>query len=508
MKKPLLLALALVLTLGACGTVQQAAGPTLTPAPSAEAPRPRVVDYDVRTLAYPELPDVPLPEATRIELPNGLVVLLAEDHRLPLVRATARVGAGSLWEPAEEVGLASVTGTVMRTGGVAAAAGMPAMSPDELNAALEGVGATVEVGIGDDAASASMSVLTEHGDTVLPLFAAVLTRPAFDPQQVELTKTQRRSAIARRNDNPQSVATREFFKLVYGPESPYARTTEYWTIDAITRDDLVSFHRRWFHPNNTLVAVWGDFDASEMEQEIRAAFADWPRAEGFERPAPPPVPTARQREIRFIRKDDVTQSTVLIGHPGEIRLDDPDYFAVLVMNEILGGGFSSRLFQTVRSDLGLAYAVFGQYGADYLTPGAFYSGTYTKSESTVEAARAMFQVLEGMRTNPPTDAELSQAKESYLNAFVFNSDTKGEVLARQLEYEFYGYPGDFLQRTKAGVEAVTAADVQRVAERYLHPDEAAILVLGRPEDFGEPAAALGPVEEVDITIPTAPSTEN
>ena len=291
------------------------------------------------------------------------------------------------------------------------------------------------------------------------------------------------------------------FKLIYGADSPYARSTEYWTIDAITRDDLVAFHGEYFHPNNTLLAVWGDFDADAMAQKIRDAFADWERAQGFTRPEPPSPNAQRERSVAFIEKDDVTQSTVLIGHPGEIRLDNPDYFPVIVMNEILGGGFSSRLFQTVRSDLGLAYAVFGNYSADYEVPGTFYSGTFTKSESTVQAAEAMLDVIEDMRATPPTTAELELAKESFLNSFVFNFDTKGEVLRRQMTYAYYGYPDDFIQQIKEGVEAVTAADVQRVAQQYLHPDEARILVLGNSEDFDQPVSSLGEVETIDIEIP-------
>ncbi|MDX1420538.1 MAG: pitrilysin family protein, partial [Rubricoccaceae bacterium] len=488
----------LALLLAGCATMQSQPSPN-APAPAEASPgAPTVADYDVEALDFPPVRDPALPEIERVELPNGLVVYLTEDRSLPLVRASARIGMGDLWEPADHVGLAGITATTMRTGGAGT------LDPDALNLALENLGASVEVSASDDATFASMTTLAEHVDEVLPLFAAVLMEPQFAEEKVALAKTQAKSAISRRNDNPQSIATRELFKLVYGPESPYARTTEYWTIDAISRDDVVGFYERYVHPNNTAIAVWGDFDAAAMADRLRAAFGAWARAEGFVRPEPPPVEAALGREIVSVEKDDVTQSTVLIGHVGEVTYDDPDYFPLVVMNEILGGGFSSRLFQTVRSDLGLAYAVFGVYTADYLTPGVFYSGTFTKSESTVEAARAMLDVIEGMQTQPPTDEELALAKDSYLNSFVFNFDTKGEVLNRQLTYAYYGYPEDFIQRVKAGVEAVTAEDVQRVAQQYLHPDQARILVLGNSEDFDEPVTALGEVRALDITIPTAP----
>lgn len=502
-----LLPLLLLLTAGCAALGVPGLTPTEPPAaPASTAPPadegvpdgPAVADYDVDTLAYPPVRDVALPEIVRVELPNGLVVFLTEDRTLPLVRASARIGMGALWEPADAIGLAGITAETMRTGGAGS------LGPDSLNLALENLGASVEVSGADDATFASMQTLAEHVDAVLPLFASVLTAPRFEEGQVALAKTQRRSAIARRNDNPQGIATRELFKLVYGADSPYARTAEYWTIDAVTRDDVVAFYEQYVHPNTTYLAVWGDFDADAMAEKVRAVLGGWEAEPGFARPAPPPAEGDLGRQIAFVEKDDVTQSTVLIGHVGAVRLDDPDYFPLVVMNEILGGGFSSRLFQTVRSDLGLAYSVFGVYSADYETPGVFYSGTYTKSESTVEAARAMLDVIGSMQTRPPSEDELSLAKDAYLNSFVFNFDTKGEVLNRQMTYAYYGYPDDFIQQIKAGVEAVTAEDVQRVAQAYLHPDEARILVLGNSEDLGEPVGALGDVEVLDVTIPTAP----
>lgn len=459
-----------------------------------------VVDPD--TLTYPALGAVQIPDVRRVELPNGLVVLLAEDRSLPLVQAQARIGAGSLFEPAEKVGLASVAASVMRTGGAGD------LSPDEVNQALENVGASVEVFSGDETTTVSMRTLGDNLDAVLPVFADVLMRPAFAEDKVGLAKTQRRTAISRRNDNPQQIAQRELSLQVYGEDSPWARIPQYWTIDAIQPEDLRQWHETYFVPNNTLMAVWGDFDAADMERRLRDAFAGWERDADFEAPALPPVPERDAREVYFVPKTDVTQSTVLIAHPGELTLDHPDYPAVVVMNEILGGGFSSRLFQTIRTDLGYAYAVFGSYGADYQRPSLFFSGTFTKSGSTIAAADAMLEVIESMKTEPPTDDELQLAKDSYLNSFVFNFDTKSEVLGRLLTYEANDYPADFLQTLQERIGAVTGEEVQRVAQTYLHPDQADILVLGNSDDFDEPVSALGMTPDtLDITIPAAPPGE-
>jgi hypothetical protein len=204
--------------------------------------------------------------------------------------------------------------------------------------------------------------------------------------------------------------------------------------------------------------------------------------------------------VNFIRKQDVNQSTILLGHIGGL-LNNPDYFALEVMNSILSGGFSSRLFSRVRSDQGLAYSVFGGYGANFDYPGSFFAGCMTKSETTVRAIRSLLHEIELMKKEEVTDAELALAKDSYLNSFVFNFDTRGEVVNRLMTYEYYGYPKDFLEQTKLNIEKVTKPEVLRVAQKYLQPDKVRILVVGNDKDFDEPLSALGGVNTLDITIP-------
>ena len=202
----------------------------------------------------------------------------------------------------------------------------------------------------------------------------------------------------------------------------------------------------------------------------------------------------------MIRKDDVNQSNIYLGHIGGLR-NNPDYFALILMNRILGSGFTSRLFKNVRSREGLAYSVFGIYSANYAFPGVFYVGCQTKSEATVRAIRAMTEEVRKMTESEVTDEELALAKDSYLNSFVFNFDTKGEIVARLMTYAYFGYPLDFLQKTKDSVEKVTKKDVLRVASEHLKPDKMQILAVGRSQDFDEPLSVLGPMREIDITIP-------
>jgi predicted Zn-dependent peptidase len=456
-------------------------------------------------LKYPRLGDIKIPRVERVTLANGMQLFLLEDHELPIVNASAMVRVGSVYEPADKIGLASITGTVMRTGGTTSKTG------DQLDEELEQIAASVETWIGQNSGGASVSVLKEDVDKGLVILADVLMNPAFREDKIELAKIQHRSYIARRNDNMRPIANREYVKVIYGPESVYARHTEYATIDNITRDDLVAFHKRFYHPNNVMLAVWGDFDTKQMVAKIGDTFKGWEKAD-MEVPKPffaprsstkggaPQVQYDFRSTVNLIRKDDINQSAIFLGHIGGM-MNDPDYYALTMMNAVLGEGFTSRLFRNVRSRKGLAYSVFGVYSAGYDHPGVFYVGCQTKSESTVYAIRAMIEEVKKMTVSEVTDEELALAKDSYLNSFVFNFDSKGQIINRLMTYEYFGYPADFLEKTKENIEKVTKEDVLRVAQKHLKPDKMQVLAVGRPQDFGEHLSVLGPVREIDITIP-------
>ncbi|MHC4517351.1 MAG: M16 family metallopeptidase, partial [Planctomycetota bacterium] len=448
---------------------------------------------DHKTLDYPKLNDIVVPEVQRLTLPNGMRLFVLEDHELPLIYVSSRIRVGSIYEPADKIGLADITGEVMRTGGTTSKTG------DELDEELEAIAASVETGIGLSSGYASVSVLKEDIDRGLAILADVLMHPAFREDKIQLAKMQHSSSISRRNDSPGQIVGREFRKLMYGAQSPYARHTEYATIGSITRDDLVAFHKHFYGPNNMMLAVWGDFDAKEMTAKIKAVFAGWERID-FDFPDKPAVDYQWDSTVNLVSKADLNQSNIYLGHIGG-TMDDPDYFALTVMNQILGGGFTGRLFKNVRSRLGLAYSVFGLYSSSFDHPGMFYVGCQTKSGSTVKAIKAMRAEVKKMTEAEVEDDELKLAKDSYLNSFVFNFDSKSEVIGRLMTYEYYGYPADFLQKTKENVEKVTKADILRVARAHLKPETMQILVVGKPDDFDEPLSVFGDVEEIDVTIP-------
>lgn len=450
-------------------------------------------------LKYPPLGEVQIPPIERIELDNGMILYVVEDHEFPTMDLRARIRTGSMVEPADKIGLAGITGQVMRTGGTTSIPG------DELDEILEGMAASVETWIGGTEGGASMSLMKEDLDRGLGILADVLMHPAFPEDKIKLAKIQAKSEISRRNDDPWSITFREFNKLIYGPDHPYARHTEYATIDAITREDMIAFHRRYFHPNHVIVAVYGDFDTEEMKAKISKSFAGW-RPEETTFPPLPEIVRDRPASVNYIYKEDVNQTNIFIGHLG-VRADDPHYYALILLQEILGGGFSSRLFKEVRSNLGLAYAVWATSGVDFHHPGVFYAGCSTKSASTHAALDAMIVQLKRITKEEVTDEELELAKESRRNSYVFNFDTKEEIVNRKVFYEFYGYPTDFLEKYREGIERVTKADVLEAAKARIHPDRFMILAVGRAQDFDKPLDDLGSVNTIDITIPEATPAE-
>lgn len=444
-------------------------------------------------ITYPPLRKVPVAQAERVEMDNGIVVFLLEDHELPLIDAIARIRTGTRFEPAEKAGLADMMASVSRTGGVGEKSG------EDVDLFLENRGASLFSSMGNGVATVSMNVLASSFDEVLPVMADVLRLPRFEPDKIEEAKVQAKSAIARRNDSPGAIASREFNKLVYGPESPYTHQPEYATIDAITREDLVAFHDRYYHPNQVMIGVTGDFDRDEVLAAIEREFGDWQPQE-VSLPTDFSIASAETGKVYLVEKTDLTQTNFRLGHLGT-TIDDPDYFALEIMNTIFGQGFASRLFSHIRSDLGLAYAIWGYVGANYDYPGTFQVGGETKLESTAAALDAIMAEIDRMKQGDITAEELAYAKESYLNSFVFNFDTVEEVVGRQMLYEYYGYPPDFLQTSRDRIEAVTRQDVARAAREHLHPDRLVIVAVADPAKLDRPLSDFGEVVPLDVTIP-------
>ena len=450
-------------------------------------------------LTYPELNPYQVPDIVTFELDNGITFYLVQDTELPLINLNVIVRAGSFMLTNDKAGLGSLTTQVMRNGGSEKYPG------EELNELLENNAARMELGMGLTSGSASMNVLKEDFNDLLPVFIDLLKNPAFPEDKLQLAKTQARSSISRRNDNAQGVANREFGRLIYGEESLYGRLTEYETLNNIEREDLIAFHQQAFTGSNLMIGITGDFSPRQMRRALRRAFADYPQGTPNELDLPE-VDYTFDSSINFIDKPDVNQSVISMGHIGGLR-DNPDYAALQAMNQILSGGFSGRLFQIVRSEMGLAYGVFGSYQSNNHYKGQFYAGISTRSEATGEAIIAVRDQIARLQNERVGDAELEETKERILNSLVFRTDSKARVLRERMSNEYNGLPADAFDQYIEELREVTPDDIYRVANEYIQPDNMRILVVGNAEEIGDQLEQFGEVNEIDITIPRAPHTE-
>ncbi len=432
-------------------------------------------------------------QPTRIELKNGIVIFLQEDHELPFIYGSVLVPGGSRDEDPAKAGLVGLYGQAWRTGGTAKLDG------DAMDDLLEAKAAHIETEGDDDSTSISWDSLKGDSDQVFSLAMDLFFHPKFSQEKLDLAKQQQDAAIVRRNDDEDAIAGRESAKLVYGANSPYARQPELATIGAVTVADLDAWHDRSLK-GKLIVGIYGDFTPSVMEAKVRAAFESLPpvtpaQPRHDEFPGPKPG-------VYFIDKQDVDQSNVQIVGIG-IDRHNPDVAPIAVMNEILGGGFGSRLFVKIRTEQGLAYDVGGGFGLNYDHPGTFQVNVLTRSEKTVDATKLALAEIAALNTRPFTAGELKRAKDDILNSFLFQYDTKDKILDESERLEFYGYRADSLETYRAALEKVTLADLAAAAQKYIHPGKLAVLVVGNGPEIKPPLGALGlgAPTPIDITIP-------
>jgi zinc protease len=465
---------------------KQETAPKPAPAKSAGIPT------NWKQIAIPELPPFKPQQPKRVVFANGMIVFLTENHELPLIAGSVMIRGGADSEPADKTGLVELYGATWRTGGT------EKLSGDQLDDYLEARAAKVETSGSEESTSISFNCLKGDFNDVLGLFVDLLRHPAFREDKLTLAKKQMNSSISRRNDESDEIASIQTDVLGYGKNSAYARIPEYATVAAVSREDLLQWHKQHTSPNNIIFGVVGDFDSKEMEATLRKAFGEWPKSEKV--PDTKVTIAPEKPGIYVVEKNDVNQSEIRMIALG-IERKNPDYFAVQVMNEIFGGGFSSRLFSNLRTKAGLAYSVGGGVGSSWDHPGLTVLEIGTKTETTTEAIKGLWEQVDLLKRDAPSELELKRAMDAILNSFIFNFDTPAKVLREQETYEFYGYPRDFLEKYRAGVEKVTAADVLRVANKYLHKEELKVLVIGNTSEFEKQLAVLGPVTPINITIP-------
>lgn len=460
------------------------AGATLTPARSWK-------DIQAPALSWKK----PAPEV--VKLKNGATLYLMEDHRLPLVNFYGLVRTGSIYDPPGKNGTASLVGTMLRTGGTLK---HPWAQVDDM---VDQLGMGVTTGVGSESANASFNVLSENLAPAMNLLFEMLREPAFDPEKLALAREKQKEGIRRQNDNPVQIAIREFRTMLWGADNPRGFSPTFKTVDAITREDLVDFHARYYAPNNMILGVSGDFNRKTVVALVEKAMGAWPNR-SVTWPAVPEVPLTRANALYLADKESATQSTILIGRLSA-KEGDADQAALEVMDNILGsGGFTSRITQSVRNDRGLAYAAGSGLNLGRMAPGTQLIYAISKGESTHEALDVMMKEVERIRTDPVTPAELQRARSSLVNSAVFDYDSPDKVLANSLDLGYYGLPQDLPAQRLAALGQVSAGDVKRVAGLYLDPKTLQIMVAGSAKKFDKPLTDFGPVNNIQLKDPTLP----
>jgi predicted Zn-dependent peptidase len=433
---------------------------------------------------FPEVGD----EIERTVLENGLVVYMLEDHRLPLVDAQVMIRTGSYYERPDELRTASLTGELLRSGGT------KNYTPEQLEERLDFIAANFSVSMQTEVCEVSLNVPRKDVDEGLRILAEVLRYPTFEPSRLALAKRQAIFQIRSSNDSPGSILQREFRRLMFTEEHPGGRYPTIQRIEEITREDLIGFHEKFFHPNQIMIGLTGDFQKPEMLAKIKELFGDWPQQDVDLPPLPKVNPQPRPG-VYYVEKQ-VNQSSFWLAHWG-INRDNPDRFAIDLMNDILGGSsLNSRIGERVRTDEGLAYSVGSVFNTSLRDINFFVALGQTKTESTVQAIQSILDEIHKMKTERISKNEFDAAKEMFLYSQVFRFTEPSRALGALMNLEYEKLPPDYLEKEFAGYQAVTTEDIDRVARQYLLPEQLTMFIVGDFDPISEEAASLGPVHPV------------
>jgi zinc protease len=416
-------------------------------------------------------PMLRVPAWTRSTLGNGAELVVSEKHDLPLVSFTITMSGGyNQADPAARRGLADITAAMMSEG-------TRTRDGEALSSALQLLGTTVTVRIGGESGTIAFQCIASKFPATLDILADMLVNPAFPAEALERLRAQRLVALVQARDQTSAIASRVFPRLVYGDAHPYGQNVTEGTLKTITRDDVVAFHRAYFRPGQALVTVVGDVNASGVKASIEKALAAWPR--GGEKPAfqYPPLPASRTSTIYLADKPGAAQSTFAIGIPGPPR-STSDYYALQVMNTILGGMFQSRLNANIREDKGYSYGVNSSF-AFGKGPGAFRAGGDVVAAKSDAALQEFMKELRGIRGERPiTDEELSTAKDALTQrlpgTFASAQSINNAIVALWTQ----GLPDEYYQQYAARIAAVRREDVVRVARQYVDVDHLVIVIVG------------------------------
>jgi zinc protease len=401
-------------------------------------------------------------------LPNGMVLVAAEQRAVPIVTVSMLIQAGSMMDPPDKPGVANLVAQLMTQG-------TKSRTAPQISEAIEFMGGALGVDAGQELTTISLSVLSKDLDEGLDLMADILLNPTFTPADVQRKIQEVVAGIQRDQEDPGTVSYQAFMALLYGENNPFGRPVEgtQASVPTITREDLVRFHQAYFRPNKTILAVVGDVGAADLTRKLQARLGGWQPGGPPLSPPGPPAPLTKT-VVKTIQRD-VTQANINLGHLGITR-DNPDYYAVQVMNYLLGGGFSSYLISEIRDARGWAYDVGSAFSPSKFA-GEFDVSMQTKNEVADQAIAAAVAQIRRIREQPVGDQDLKDAKAYLTGSYPLHLDTSRKVVGTLGSIEYYGLGLDYVDRYPALINAVTVADVQRVAQKYLDPGKYALAVV-------------------------------
>jgi zinc protease len=406
---------------------------------------------------------------TRFTTPNGMTVLVLEQHFLPIVEIHALIKAGSAQDPPEKAGLANLVASLLDEG-------TTTRSPKQLAEQIDFVGGSLGVQTDEDFTTASARTLKKDIDLGFTLLADILQRPAFPKQEFERVRSQILGEITSDNDDPGHVAMKAFNQLVF-QNHPYRWPVNGMeeTVGKITLADVQNFYAKEYLPNQVILTIVGDVTAEQATTLVQTHFGSWKK--GVLQPRTVKKPAVIDKKLVQLIEKGLTQSTIVIGHPG-ISRTNPDYYAVTVMNHVLGaGGFSSRLMDSIRDKQGLAYGITSHYDARSM-PGSFWINLQTRTETTNQAITGVLAEMKAIREAPVSDQELADAKAFLMGSFPLRLDSTAKLAKVLAQVEFFGLGFDYFSQYPKWIERVTKEDVQRVAKQYLDPQHYALVVVG------------------------------
>lgn len=443
-------------------------------------------------LKFPSLHEFKLPEIEKAQTENGIKLRLIKTEKLPLVNMTIFIKGGDVYDPATKVGLAGITAQLLKIGGTKELKG------DDIDLLLDSNGISIDISADSDFYTISLDCLDENLDQAVSILSKILKEPAFDDEKLEEIKTQMASGISRRNDEPEPINGREFNKLIYGENSPFAAVLEYEHLDNIAKADVIDTYKKFFAPGNMLVGVTGPITISNLKSIFEKYFGNWNQNADI-----PPYPQVQAPvhdfKIAFAEKPTLTQSYLSIGHLG-VKENFDEKAKIMIFNSIFSQSWDARLFNRVRTKMGLTYDIGGGILTEYLHPGKTYYRTFTKSQSTLSAIKAIIEEMNIIREKKVSEKELNSAKDFYVNSFIFKYSSPDRILYQELTREFYDLPEGYSEKLLENIKKVSVDDVMEVAQKYLHPDQMVIFVLGKEQDLDGKLEEFGQVKKIDIAI--------